>query len=122
MIVIAAAWTFVGLGIGHTLYGLARFRGPIRDALQAGFIGQFKELDARRLAFWFVIAGPMMAMGGQIALHAAQAADLGLLRTVGCYMLGTALLGAVALPKSPFWIALPLCPVLIAGGYGWIAV
>src|SRR5205814_4184679 len=122
MLIDIAAWIFVVLGVAHTFYGLARFKQPIREALHDGFVGQFKSADARRLAFWFTIAGPMMVMGGQVALHAVHAGDLALLNVVGFYMLGICLLGALALPKSPFWIALPLCPVLIAGGCGWLAL
>jgi hypothetical protein len=35
-------------------------------------------------------------------------------------MLVVATLGLCAFPKSPFWAALILAPILIAGGYGLI--
>ena len=60
-------------------------------------------------------------MGVQIALHAARAGDLELLRMLGFYLLAIALVGVLALPKSPFWAALLLGPVFIGAGFGWLA-
>jgi hypothetical protein len=59
-------------------------------------------------------------MGGHIAVHAVQAGDLALLSLIGCYRVAIALMGVTALPKSPFWGALLLAPVFIAGGNGWM--
>jgi hypothetical protein len=120
--IIVTAWAVVLLGIAHTLYGLVRFKQPIEDAVRAGFVGQFAGIDSRRLAFWFTIVGPLLVMGGQVALHAAHRSDLELLKIVGTYMLVTSATGVLALPKSPFWIALALGPVFVAGGYGWLAL
>ena len=119
--IIAAAWALLVLGMCHTLLGLVKFRQPIKEAIHDGFIGQFRLADSRRLAFWFTIFGPLLVMGGQVALHAAHASDLELLKLIGFYMLAVSVMGALALPKSPFWIALILCPVFIAGGYGWLS-
>ncbi len=63
--------------------------------------------------------GPLLVMGRHVAVHAAQSHDLALLRILGWYMLSIAVCGVLALPKSPFWAALLLSPVFLAGGYGW---
>jgi hypothetical protein len=115
-----AAWTILLLGIGHTLLGFYWFRKPLREAMAEGLIGRFTELPARRLAFWFIIFGPLLILAGHIAIHAAATADLTLLKMTGAYLFVTCVLGTIALPKSPFALVLLLSPVLVAGGYGWI--
>lgn len=118
---ITAAWTMFGLGVAHVVFGLVLFKHPFAAAMGAGWIGQFQGVDSRRLAFWFTVFGPLVMMAGQIAVHAVQGGDLALLRLIGYYLAAIALIGVTALPKSPFWIALLLAPVFIAGGHGWIA-
>ena len=118
---IFAAWMLFVLGIVHCIFGFVRFRQPIREALQDGFFDKFKGFDSRRLALWFTIFGPLVAMAGQVAVHAVHIGDLELLKTVGLYVLGVSVLGVLAVPKSPFWLGLLLSPVLVAGGYGWLA-
>ena len=118
---IAAAWTMFALGVGHIVVGLVFFKRQFASAAGEGWIGRFQGVDSRRLAFWFTVFGPLVMMGGQIAVHAVQAGDLGLLRLIGYYLVAVALMGVTALPKSPFWVALLLAPIFIAGGHGWIA-
>ena len=118
---IFAAWMLFILGIGHCIFGFVRFRQPIREAIQDGFFGQFQRVDLRRLALWFTIVGPLVALAGQVAVHALQVGDLELLKVVGLYSLGVSVLGVMTVPKSPFWLGLLLSPVLVAGGYGWLA-
>lgn len=115
-----AAWILLFLGIAHVVYGIVWFKTPIAQAIGEGFIGKFMGIESRRLAFWFTAFGPLVAMAGHVALHAVGAADHGLLKIVGFYLLGTSAVGVLALPKSPLWAALLLSPVFIAGGYGWI--
>lgn len=117
---IAAAWTMFALGVGHIVVGLVFFKRQFADAAGEGWIGRFQGVDSRRLAFWFTVFGPLVMMGGQIAVHAVQQGDLALLKLIGCYLAGVALMGVTALPKSPFWVALLLAPVFIAGGCGWL--
>ncbi len=117
---IVAAWTMFALGVAHIVVGLVFFRQQFATAAGEGWIGCFHGVDSRRLAFWFTVFGPLVMMGGQIAVHAVHAGDLALLKLIGYYLVAIALMGVTALPKSPFWGALLLGPVFIAGGYGWI--
>ena len=55
----------------------------------------------------------MMVMPSRITALAAAAGNSDLVRLVAVYMLGASILGAVALPKSPF--------VLTPGGGGGLA-
>jgi hypothetical protein len=119
--IIAAAWGIFMLGILHCVVGFVRFRTPIMEALFEGLLGKFQGLDHRRLAFWFMVFGPLLIMAGHVAVVAVEQTNYGLLKILGCYLLVTSALGVIALPKSPFWATLILAPVLIAGGYRWIA-
>jgi hypothetical protein len=117
---LSAAWILFALGIAHIIYGVAWFRFPIKEAIAEGFIGKFTGVDSRRLAFWFTAFGPLLAMGGHVALHAVNAGDYGLIKIIGFYLLAVSIVGVLALPKSPLWAALLLALIFIAAGYGWI--
>lgn len=118
--VVAAAWILFALGVAHIALGLVWFRQPVVDAIGEGFVGKFKKIDSRRLAFWFIIFGPLLMMGGHVAVHAAASSNFDLLKILGFYIFAISLIGVLALPKSPFWAALLLSPIFIAGGYGWL--
>jgi len=118
---VVAAWILVALGVGHTVSGLVRFKKPLEDAMRAGFVGQFVGYPDRRTAFWFVICGPLLVMGGHMAVHAANAADREFLKIIGFYLLAISAVGSLANPASPFWAALVSALILIGAGYGWIS-
>jgi hypothetical protein len=114
------AWSLFALGLAHFAFGIRRFRVPLAAAFKAGFVGQFAESEERRSAFWFLICAPLIMVAGQVAVHAVATGDPWLLRLIGGYLFVTAAIGIAAFPKSPFWAALVLAPLLIAAGYGWI--
>lgn len=113
------AWFMFALGIAHIIFGLIKFKAPIAGAISDGFVGKFLAPEARRTAFWFLIFGPMLMLAGHIAVHAVATGDLALLKILGTYSFFTALIGVAAFPKSPFWAALIVSPLLIAAGYGY---
>ena len=117
---IIAAWLMFALGIIHILFGLMRFKQPVSAAIREGWIGKIQISDERRLAFWFLIFGPLLMGCGHIAIIAAYAHDLAQIKVIGIYMFIIALIGISAVPKSPFWAPLFLGPVFIAFGFGWI--
>lgn len=51
----AVAWAVFVLGIAHIVFGIVRFKVPLAEAVSAGFIGQFREPEVRRTAFWFIM-------------------------------------------------------------------
>lgn len=110
----AAAWAIVALGLAHLVFGLVRFRAPLAEAVDAGFIGQFRQSEARRAAFWFLMCAPLLVLAGHLALRAIAAGDAGVLRVIGFYALGSSLVGVAAFPASPLWSLLLLSLVLIA--------
>ena len=54
-------------------------------------------------------------------LRAIDTGDLGLIRTIGCYLFAAFVVGALAFPKSPLWALLPPSTIFIAAGSGWLA-
>jgi hypothetical protein len=65
--------------------------------------------------------GPLLMLTGQVAIHAVEIKDLALLQSLGIYLIVLGLFGALALPRSPFWGAVLIGPVLLAGARGWLA-
>lgn len=112
------AWILFGLGIGHIVFGLFKFKTPISEAISAGFIGQFQTPEIRRTAFWFLIGGPLLMLIGHIAIHAATTGDLEVLKIIGIYLFVMSVIGVTAFPKSPILTTLILSPFFIAIGYG----
>lgn len=113
------AWTLFALGLAHIVFGLLRFRQPLLGALQDGFFGQF-SMPERRAAFWFLLAGPLLMLMGQMAVQAVDKGQLDLLRLIGFYLLPASVIGVAAFPASPLWALLLLSALLIAVGYGWL--
>ena len=114
------AWSLFALALAHAAFGLIRFRRPLQQAVSAGFIGQFAATPERRTAFWFMLFTLPMMLAAQVAAHAADTGDLAVLRLIGWYLLAIAAVGVAAFPKSPFWGALLMAPVLLAAGHGFV--
>jgi len=85
--------------------------------VRAGFVGQFGSPEIRRTAFWFVMFGPLLLMGGHVCLHAAAFGDYEAIKIVGIYLFLVSCIGITALPKSPFIAGLLLSVLLVAVGF-----
>jgi Family of unknown function (DUF6463) len=119
-LMLIAAWSLFALGVAHVVVTLVLFGRHLTTALKAGWVGQFQAPASRLVAFWFAEFGPLLMLAGQVAIHAIRRHDLALLQTVGLYLLVLGVFGASALPRSPFWGALLIGPVFLAGARGWI--
>jgi hypothetical protein len=115
------AWSLFFLGVLHCLTGLVLFKEPLKAAFSEGLIGKFQGHDRRRIAFWFMVFGPLLIMAGHVSIHAVDVHDMALLKMVGFYLLGTSLMGVVAVPKSPFLAALVVSCLLLVGVYGLVS-
>ena len=116
-----AAYYLVVLGVLHVLFGLVRFRTPLREALREGFIGRFGENDARRLAFWFIMVGPLLSLLGLSASHALGGGDMELILMMGATLLIASVIGVLAFPASPLWGLIPPALIFVLGGLGLVA-
>ena len=116
-----AAQSLIALGVLHVVFGLIRFRAPVREAIAEGFIGRFMKNDTSRLAFWFILVGPLLSLIGQLSLRAIELGDMSSIRTIGLYLFGAAAIGVIAFPKSPLWALVPPSAIFMAAGFGWIS-
>jgi Family of unknown function (DUF6463) len=116
-LLLAASWLILLLGLLHSALGMWMFRRQFSDAAHAGWLGQFAEHADRRVAFWFTLFGPLLAMVGHVALHALTLNDWTQLRLIGGYLLLISILGVMALPKSPFWCGLFVAPMFLTSSH-----
>ncbi len=114
------AWTTFVLGIVHIVFGILKFKLPLAEAVSAGFFDQFREHDARRAAFWFLMCGPFLMLMGHIAIRAVASGDPAVLKIIGLYALAASVVGIAAFPMSPLWSLLVLSLLLIAAGNAWL--
>jgi uncharacterized membrane protein HdeD (DUF308 family) len=110
------AWAVFVLGLAHIVFGVLRFQAPLAEAVAAGFFDQFRETEARRTAFWFLMCGPLLMLVGHLALRAVARGDRAALRVIGSYALVTSLVGVAAFPRSPLWALFVLSLLLVAAG------
>ncbi len=114
-----AAQSLVALGVLHVIFGLFRFKAPLREVVSEGFFDRFKMNDTRRLAFWFILVGPLLMLIGQLAVRAVRIGETGMVLTIGLYLFAGAVIGVLAAPKSPLWALFPPAAVFIAAGFGY---
>ncbi|HTD04455.1 DUF6463 family protein [Undibacterium sp.] len=119
--VTATAWIIFFLGVIHCIAGVAMFKKPLAEAIQQGFVGKLRGSEGR-LAFWFIIVGPLLMTIGQVAIYASVESNLFLLKLIGYYLASTSIIGVMAFPiaRNGFWVLLVAAPILIASGYGFI--
>jgi Family of unknown function (DUF6463) len=116
----AIAWILFGMGALHIVFGLFRFKEPLKAALSAGFFGKFQAYEPRRTAFWFMVAGPLLMLSGHLAIRAVAAGDIEVLKIIGLYLFFMSVIGVAAIPKSPILGSLILSVFLLAAGFGFI--
>jgi hypothetical protein len=98
----------IGVGAIHTLFGVVAFRAPLRALLDAGIVNALSAREPmRNLAFWFLVAGVMIALVGTVVDALEQATRGTVPKVVGWTLLLTALVGIVLAPASGFWLLLP---------------
>ncbi len=110
-------YVLIALGIGHAITGIILFRPALVSLFRDGFVNAVLPHPDRRVAFWFLMFSVMLLFLGQVTLYAAATDETYLLKVVGWYVLGIGAVGATAMPKSPFWIALIVAPILLWSGY-----
>jgi hypothetical protein len=93
------------LAAGHTLWGLIAY-GDQLPAIARGLPGSVGDgifdkrhsRDARAAGFWFLFAGPMLAVIGRLYESAEAAGDRQAMRAAG---------GAVTAASAAGWITIP---------------
>ena len=103
----------IGVGVLHTLAGVALFAPQLRELLAAGLWNALGDRDPmRNLAFWFFFGGAYVMLIGALAHWIERATGGPLPRVFAWTLLATTALGACMAPASGFWLL--LVPALAA--------
>lgn len=108
-----SGYVLLALGVGHTIIGIVKYRRAIVAWIRDGFFNAATGHNDRLLAFWFLMFGAMLFLLGQITIYAVQTNDTYLLRVLGWYVVAIGVVGATALPRSPFWVAIVLALLML---------
>ena len=101
-----SGYVLIALGLGHTIVGVVKYRPALLALFRDRYLNALTGHTDRLVAFWFLLFGTKLLLLGQITLYAAKTDDLYLLRMLGWYVACIGVLGATALPRSPFWVAI----------------
>jgi hypothetical protein len=96
----------------HAGFGLWMGRRPLLAIAHDGFLNSIDPHLDRNLVFWFLIASPFLWMVGRFALWLASEGRRPP-RWLGRDLLALALIGAVLMPASGFWLILPPAAMLM---------
>jgi len=93
------------LGVGHLGIGAVLYRREIRDVVRSGVVGTVGDHGPVATAWWFLVVAPATWAAGRSmrALERGEPASAAL-RPVGVVLGVTGALGAVVMPRSPFWL------------------
>ncbi len=115
--IIAIGYLFIILAVGHAITGVVLYKPAYTALFKGGFINAVIPHMNRALFFWFMMFSALMLLLGQLILHAAATADQSILKMAAWYALVVGLIGALAMPKSPFWFAVLSSPFLLQAAY-----
>lgn len=91
-----------GIGIAHAIVGVTKFRREVRGIVNDGVFNAVGKDPQRATALWFLMVAPPLWLSGHLLRHAESADDHRTQFVAGSTLVGTGLLGAAVLPKSPF--------------------
>ena len=98
----------LGVGILHTLLGFGTYIFSVVEILRAGLWNTVASVQGRPEAVWFIAAGLQLILLGALANWIeARGPGEPLPRFLGWTLLGFAILGAVLIPISGFWLLVP---------------
>jgi uncharacterized protein len=106
----------MAIGAAHTVWGSLAYRRDLAAIARAGVLdsvgdGLFRRehsRDGRAAAFWFMAAGPLLALCGRLTDAALEAGDRRATAAAGRAALAFGVSGVAVMPRSGFWTALPL--------------
>jgi hypothetical protein len=96
----------------HFAFGLWFGRGPLREIVRDGLVDAVDPHRDRQLVFWFLIFSVPCVLLGQLLLFMERRA-LAPPRSLAFGLLGTAILGALLMPVSGFWLVLVPAALLL---------
>ncbi|GAB3486065.1 DUF6463 family protein [Amycolatopsis cihanbeyliensis] len=91
------------LGFLHAGVGAVRHGKPLAEIARAKVVGAVPDEGERATAFWFMVAAPMLWLGGRLLCTAEETGDLRAQRVAGRLLVVIGAVGAAARPVSGFW-------------------
>ena len=95
----------MGMGVLHTLVGLAFAGWVLVDMVQAGLINATSSDFTREAAFWFFMFGFLLFLCGQLAYWLTKQGQQ-LPASFGWGLLLICVSGGIVMPASGFWLGL----------------
>ncbi|MDR2870543.1 MAG: DUF6463 family protein [Deferribacteraceae bacterium] len=111
-------WKYSGLfliitGIIHTAVGLMFGWSAHVEIIRAGLFNTIAQSIEHSYAFWFLICGFIIISFGQILHHYIKRDQRPAPLFFGYSMLIFAILGAIVIPVSGFWLFIPQALIII---------
>jgi hypothetical protein len=100
-------WWLVGVGGVHTALGLLFLARPLGDMIQAGLWNSLGKSPLRNFAFWFFLAGLLIALVGLLTDWIEVRTGGMVPRVLGWTLLLLLVLGVIVMPISGFWLLAP---------------
>ena len=95
------------VGAGHTAIGLVGYRSVLAAMVREGLVDSVRDVPRRGEALWFLTSGAGLVMTGRLASFAEQRTGT-LPPSTGALLLGIGALGGAVLPRSGFWLLIPV--------------
>lgn len=91
----------------HTIAAAWMFSGPLLDIAGRGVFNSVQGDPAKGRAAWFVLFGAALALVAVALTALERQGDSKTLRALGLGLLLLSITGAVLMPVSGFWLAMP---------------
>ncbi|MCU0649995.1 MAG: DUF6463 family protein [Gemmatimonadaceae bacterium] len=105
MTVVSAGTLVIAIGVLHTIGGLLLGAQPLADILRDGYVGAVDGHFDRMAIAWFLLFGFALMLAGD-AIRAIERSAQPVPPRLGYALAAIALIGAMAMPVSGFWLAL----------------
>lgn len=91
------------MAIAHAGVGMALYRDVLVDITGRTLVASIPDRGDKATAFWFMVGGPTLWLGGRLLRSAESSDDLSAQRAAGVVLTATGAIGAAAMPLSGFW-------------------
>jgi len=109
-----AGWLLMAIGVIHTVFVVWVGRGPLLGVVQDGFLRALFPHHDRLEVFWSLCFGVMAFFLGQL-ISWSEAQGKWMPAFLGWEILGLAVLGAVLMPVSGWWLVMVAGLLILAG-------
>ena len=97
----------MGVSVLHIVFGVFVFHTVLAGLVSRGFVNVLRADPGASLAVWFVLFGVMLFICGMSVAAVERASSDPVPKPIGWGLLGLAVLGAILMPASGFWLVIP---------------